>query len=91
MPCYTGTRQHRPDRAQQGPEGRDNDHIWSSESMHACFVTAGCVPLSAPVCLLQADMFARASEEFEACKESASTWEEFMAALDRRHMVLAPW
>ena len=41
--------------------------------------------------VLQAEMLARATAEFEACKEVANTWEEFMAALDRRHMCLAPW
>ena len=40
---------------------------------------------------MQADMLARATAEFEACKERATTWEKFMAALDRRHMCLAPW
>ena len=39
----------------------------------------------------QEDMYAGACAEFEACKESATTWDQFMAALDRRHMVLAPW
>ena len=36
-------------------------------------------------------MLARATAEFEGCKETATTWEQFMAALDRRHMCLAPW
>jgi len=40
---------------------------------------------------LQADMLARSSTEFEQCKETATTWDGFMAALDRKHMVLAPW
>lgn len=41
--------------------------------------------------VLQADMYARSSAEFEECKETATTWDDFMAALDRKHMVLAPW
>ncbi len=36
-------------------------------------------------------MYQRASEKFEECTESATTWKDFMAALDRKHMVLAPW
>jgi prolyl-tRNA synthetase len=36
-------------------------------------------------------MYARASKEFEDCKERTTTWDGFMAALDRKHMVLAPW
>lgn len=36
-------------------------------------------------------MFAKASAEFDACRETAMDWEQFTAALSRRHMVLAPW
>jgi hypothetical protein len=36
-------------------------------------------------------MFATASAEFDACRETAWDWDQFTAALDRRHMVLAPW
>ena len=43
------------------------------------------------VLTVQADMFQRASAKFEECTETATTWEEFMAALDRKHMVMAPW
>lgn len=39
----------------------------------------------------QADMLAKASAEFGECRETALGWDAFMAALDRRHMVLAPW
>ena len=42
-------------------------------------------------CIAQADMYQKALEEYNSCKEVAHTWEEFMAALNRRHMVLAPW
>ena len=41
--------------------------------------------------LVQADMYQKALEEYNSCKEVAHTWEEFMSALNRRHMVLAPW
>ena len=44
-----------------------------------------------PLPFLQADMYARARRDFDACVERAATWDEFMAALDRKHMVLAPW
>ena len=36
-------------------------------------------------------MFARAKAAFDVCIERATNWDEFMAALDRKHMVLAPW
>jgi prolyl-tRNA synthetase len=36
-------------------------------------------------------MYARARSAFDACVERAHTWDEFMAALERKHMVLAPW
>ena len=36
-------------------------------------------------------MLAKASAEFGACRETALDWDAFMAALDRRNMVLAPW
>ena len=40
---------------------------------------------------IQGDMLARAKAQFDACVETETTWEGFMAALGRRHMVLAPW
>lgn len=40
---------------------------------------------------MQGDMYARARAAFDASIEVAHTWDEFMAALDRKHMVLAPW
>lgn len=36
-------------------------------------------------------MYSRAKERYDACREVATTWEKFMAALGRKHMVLAPW
>jgi len=36
-------------------------------------------------------MFATASAEFDSCRETAWDWDQFTAALNRRHMVLAPW
>lgn len=40
---------------------------------------------------IQADMLERASLQFAACVERTNTWDEFMAALGRGHMALAPW
>lgn len=40
---------------------------------------------------MQADMYARARASFDACVEQAADWDGFMAALERKHMVLAPW
>ena len=55
-------------------------------------VTRPGVPEEGPfVFTVQADMFQRASAKFEECTETATTWEDFMAALDRKHMVMAPW
>ena len=36
-------------------------------------------------------MLAKASREFEACVELTNTWDDFMGALSRGHMALAPW
>ena len=36
-------------------------------------------------------MLARARAQFDSSIERALTWEDFKAALDRKHMVLAPW
>ena len=36
-------------------------------------------------------MLARARAEFDSSIERTLTWDDFMAALDRKHMVLAPW
>ncbi|KAL4441883.1 hypothetical protein ABPG77_003799 [Micractinium sp. CCAP 211/92] len=40
---------------------------------------------------IQGDMYARARAAFDASIEVAYTWDDFMAALERKHMVLAPW
>lgn len=51
----------------------------------------GAFSCSAAARLLQADMLAKARAEFDSCIERVSTFDEFMAALDRKHMCLAPW
>ncbi len=40
---------------------------------------------------IQREMLERARKEFDASIERCMTKEEFMAALDRGHMCLAPW
>ncbi|PSC73094.1 prolyl-tRNA synthetase [Micractinium conductrix] len=40
---------------------------------------------------IQSDLFTKARAAFDGCVETALTWDDFMAALDRKHMVLAPW
>jgi len=40
---------------------------------------------------IQSDMLAAAQARFDACLERATTWDAFAAALERKHMVLAPW
>lgn len=39
----------------------------------------------------QADMYERQRTIFEGSIEKVTTWDDFMAALDRKHMALAPW
>jgi len=40
---------------------------------------------------IQVEMLSRAKEAFDACIERVTNWNDFMAALERKHMVLAPW
>jgi len=40
---------------------------------------------------IQKDLLAAASQRFDACVDKATNWEDFMAALNNKHMVLAPW
>ena len=40
---------------------------------------------------LQAEMLQRAQAEFNGCIERVNSWDAFMAALERKHMCLAPW
>lgn len=40
---------------------------------------------------IQQEMFTKAKEEFDSCIEVVYNWEDFMAALGRNHMALAPW
>lgn len=50
---------------------------------------AGTVP--ALLETIQSEMLARARATLDACIERAADWDGFMAALDRKHAVLAPW
>lgn len=36
-------------------------------------------------------MLAAARQRYDACLEQVTTWDAFMAALNNRHMALAPW
>lgn len=40
---------------------------------------------------VQVEMLARARKEFDDSIEKATTWDDFMAALNRHHMCLTPW
>lgn len=40
---------------------------------------------------MQADMLVAARQRYNTCLEQVTTWDEFMAALSNKHMVLAPW
>ena len=57
------------------------------------FVAWADLPARVPALLeqIQADMLAAARAKYDACLERVTTWEAFMAALERRHMCLAPW
>lgn len=41
--------------------------------------------------MMQADMFAKAKAKYDDCVEKVTTWDDFMAALNNKHMCLAPW
>lgn len=51
------------------------------------------IPTRIPALLaeIQRDMLSSARARFNACIERAGDWDEFMASLDRKHMVLTPW
>ena len=40
---------------------------------------------------VQKDLYSKAKETFSGCLEQVTSWDDFMAALDRKHMILAPW
>ncbi len=40
---------------------------------------------------MQSDLFQAAKVKYDSCIEKVTTWEAFMAALNNRHMALAPW
>lgn len=40
---------------------------------------------------IQNEMLQRAREKFDSCIERATNWDDFMQALERKHMVLTPW
>lgn len=40
---------------------------------------------------IQTDMFAAAKARHSTCTEVVTTWDEFMNALNNKHMALAPW
>lgn len=39
----------------------------------------------------QSDMFAAAKAKHETCVERVDNWDDFMAALGRKHCALVPW
>lgn len=40
---------------------------------------------------MQADMYAAAKARLSTCTDTVYNWDDFMAALNNRHMALAPW
>ncbi|KDD76757.1 hypothetical protein H632_c116p0 [Helicosporidium sp. ATCC 50920] len=40
---------------------------------------------------IQSDLLAAARAKYDAAREKATTWADFMAAIKRKNMVLAPW
>ena len=84
-----------PLRVELGPRDMDNETVMLARRDTG---TKEAVPWAAlatkiPQVLeqIQKEMLAAAKSRFDACVERATTWEDFMAALDRKHMVLAPW
>jgi len=91
----TATPQGVPLRIELGPKDMDNSCVMfarrdtgvKSSVSWADLVTSA----TAMMTTIQADMLAKATAELQTCTEKVTTWEEFMGALDRRHMALAPW
>jgi prolyl-tRNA synthetase len=40
---------------------------------------------------IQADMLEGARQRYSSSLEKVTSWDDFMAALNNKHMVLAPW
>jgi len=55
----------------------------------SCFGDGGAVVVL--LLCLQADMFDAAKQRYDSCLEQVTSWDAFMAALNNKHMVLAPW
>mmetsp|Transcript_7713 Transcript_7713/g.13324 ORF Transcript_7713/g.13324 Transcript_7713/m.13324 type:complete len:651 (+) Transcript_7713:45-1997(+) len=84
-----------PLRLELGPKDMDGAVVLLARRATGVKETVAWADLAArvPVLLeeIQADMFTSAKQRYDACLEKVTTWDDFMAALERKHMVLAPW
>ncbi|WIA22172.1 hypothetical protein OEZ86_008613 [Tetradesmus obliquus] len=84
-----------PIRMELGPKDMDNKTVVLARRDTGAkeFVPWDQVATRVPELLeqIQADMLAKAKARYDACVETVTTWEAFMAALNNKHMALAPW
>lgn len=59
--------------------------------MPLCRTGFATVSLTVLLLLVQDDMYDRARAKYDECVDRVTTWDAFMAALNNKHMALAPW
>eukprot|EP00889_Picochlorum_renovo_P003643 jgi/Picre1/30673/NNA_006034.t1 len=84
-----------PLRIELGPRDMENSTVMFArrDTKEKSSVAWADVATAAPAMLdrIQKEMLERARKQFDECTEMATNWDDFMAALDRKHMCLAPW
>lgn len=84
-----------PMRVELGPRDMENEVVVVARRDTGVKETVAWDELAARVPLLldevQSDLLESARTRYDGCVETATTWDDFMAALDRKHMVMAPW
>eukprot|EP00197_Chlamydomonas_leiostraca_P011469 CAMPEP_0202869006 /NCGR_PEP_ID=MMETSP1391-20130828/11562_1 /ASSEMBLY_ACC=CAM_ASM_000867 /TAXON_ID=1034604 /ORGANISM="Chlamydomonas leiostraca, Strain SAG 11-49" /LENGTH=536 /DNA_ID=CAMNT_0049549243 /DNA_START=245 /DNA_END=1855 /DNA_ORIENTATION=+ len=84
-----------PIRLELGPKDMENGAVVLARRDTGAKETVAWADVAARVPALldqiQADMYTSAKQRYDDCLEKVTTWDDFMAALERRHMVLAPW
>ncbi|KAI8100900.1 hypothetical protein M9434_005284 [Picochlorum sp. BPE23] len=84
-----------PLRIELGPRDMENSTVMFArrDTKEKSSVAWADVATAAPAMLdrIQKEMLERARNQFDECTEMATNWDDFMAALDRKHMCLAPW
>lgn len=84
-----------PIRVELGPRDMENKTVVLARRDTGAkeFVSWDDVPARVPQLLqqIQSDMLLSARQRYQSCLEQATSWDAFMAALNNKHMVLAPW